>query len=396
MEGCSQLATGLRPVLLFRPARSTLQSCAAVPLPGRESFRRRTSFSPPSSPPPLDLSSPRFPTDMASHPATTATYPPPYSQANPIDLTLDDDDDDIHLTQRMSKRPCTLSRVFNASHPSASTPSSSYSRQSSSGLSPAMSHSTLAPPDGPYMPSGSHTPQASSSTPYYRDDYDSPSPNALRFMGPSNSSAFFQPEARPPSVNPLEYLPPPPPPRNDQHPTAARQVIDLTGSPSPPPFMRPPQPPPPPPQMYPQTPAFGNLPPDLPPKTPVCIGVLAATALVLYPIPFLTPHDLHNPDGDWAPVRLHYEHNATKPSGSTETINIRPPSMKGPNGDIIPGETFAVVEQKVATVLGPMLGKGLIRLDAKIRRTNRAVSAHISYGSHTLTRCSCLSYNCNC
>ncbi len=117
---------------------------------------------------------------------------------------------------------------------------------------------------------------------------------------------------------------------------------------------------------------------DLPPKTPVCIGVLIATALVLYPIPYLNPQE-HGQDSDWAPVRLQYEHvegNGT-PGSSSENINIRPPSVKGHNGEIIPGETFAVVEQRVATHLGPMLGKGLIRLDAKIRRVNQAVSAHI-------------------
>ena len=113
---------------------------------------------------------------------------------------------------------------------------------------------------------------------------------------------------------------------------------------------------------------------DLPPKTPVCIGVLPATALVLYPIPYLNPPDHNSQDCEWAPVRLQYEHLENKPSGQSETINIRPPSVKGLNGEIVPGETFAVVEQKIATHLGPMLGKGLIRLDAKIRRGNRTVS----------------------
>ena len=315
---------------------------------------------------------------MASHPTTTATYPPrAYTQTNPIDLTLDDDDDDIHVTERMHKRPCTMTRSFNAACPSASTPS--YSRQSSSGLSPAMSHSTLAPPDGFSTPSSSQPSQASSSAHYYRDDYDSPSPNALRFKGPSTSAAFFQPQSSPStSANPLDHpLPPlqhsPFAPHHSNG--ASRQVIDLTGSPSPPPSARYSQPPPPPPQ-YP-TSTFGNLPPDLPPKTPVCIGVLVATALVLYPIAYLNPQDPSGQDCDWAPVRLNYEHNASKPPGSTETIHIRPPSSKGPSGEFIQGENFAVVEQKVATFLGPMLGKGLIRLDAKIRRGNRAVSTHI-------------------
>jgi hypothetical protein len=53
-----------------------------------------------------------------------------------------------------------------------------------------------------------------------------------------------------------------------------------------------------------------------------------------------------------------------------ETIHIRTPTERSPNGDIVPGEAFAVIEQKVATSLGGMLGKGLIRLEAKIRRGN--------------------------
>ncbi|RPD57037.1 hypothetical protein L227DRAFT_578225 [Lentinus tigrinus ALCF2SS1-6] len=333
---------------------------------------------------------------MASQSSSTATYPArAYSQANPIDLTLDDDDDDIHVTERMQKRVCNMSRSFNAScTASTSTPSSAYSPQSSSGLSPAMSHSSLAPHGTPSAPSGSRTPQPSQSSSYYREYYEVPSPNEVRaahFQGPSNSAAFFQsrPPYAAPAVNPLDL-------HSAQHPTsndsplssapngpsngASGQVIDLTGSPSPPPQSRPPQPQPqpqPPPQMpmHPLQPSLGNLPMDLPPKTPVCIGVLAATALVLYPISYLNPQEHGNQDCDWAPVRLQYEHvegNGT-PGSSSETINIRPPSVKNHNGEIIPGETFAVVEQRVATHLGPMLGKGLIRLDAKIRRVNRAV-----------------------
>ncbi len=42
--------------------------------------------------------------------------------------------------------------------------------------------------------------------------------------------------------------------------------------------------------------------------------------------------------------------------------------MKVPSGEIVQGENFGVVEQKAANVLGPMLGKGLIRVDAKVRR----------------------------
>lgn len=113
---------------------------------------------------------------------------------------------------------------------------------------------------------------------------------------------------------------------------------------------------------------------DLPPKTPVCIGQLGVTALVLYPVPYLLPtttaHD------EWAPVRLQYEHNPSKPGGA-ETIHIKAPQGRAPNGDQFLGEAFGVVEQKVATALGPMLGKGLIRLDAKVRKGPPNVRIHL-------------------
>ncbi|KAM6498452.1 SNF2 family N-terminal domain containing protein [Amanita muscaria] len=125
-------------------------------------------------------------------------------------------------------------------------------------------------------------------------------------------------------------------------------VIDLTRSPSPPPL-------PP------------SLPPELPAKTPFCIGQLTVTALVLYPLSYIIQSPAF-PD-EWGPVRLQHEHNPTKP-GNTETIHIISPNVRVPSGDILPGEVFGVVEQKVATALGPMMGKGLIRLEAKVQRGN--------------------------
>jgi hypothetical protein len=75
-----------------------------------------------------------------------------------------------------------------------------------------------------------------------------------------------------------------------------------------------------------------------------------------------------NQEYEWANVKLVYEHNPHRALGNNDTINIRTPSERTPNGEISAGENFAVVEQKVATTLGGMLGKGLIRLEAKIRR----------------------------
>lgn len=106
----------------------------------------------------------------------------------------------------------------------------------------------------------------------------------------------------------------------------------------------------------------------MPPKTPVCIGQLTVTALVLYPIGYLQPQGANAPsDAEWAPIRMNYEHNAARPD-STDTIHIRTPNTSNAKGESVPGESFGVVEQKVATYLGPMLGKGLIRLDGKVRR----------------------------
>ncbi|KZT02408.1 uncharacterized protein LAESUDRAFT_730152 [Laetiporus sulphureus 93-53] len=310
---------------------------------------------------------------MSSHAsASTAAQPfgrtmaaPParsYSRSDPIDLTLDDDDDAASAYQhRICKRPCTDTRDFNASRGySGDDESTVYHAPQSSNLTPLMSTSTL------------HSPMAQS--PIDRSFWSHPAhsidpppfpstPNTVhtpQFTGPSNSSAFHLRQL--PSQNGAtasHVSPPSPLPHaNPEHSSngSERQVIDLTSSPSPPPG---------PPRL--QQPQNGNLPVDLPPKTPVCIGQLSATALVLYPIPYLLPQDHVAADSDWAPVRLCYEHTPHKAAGQ-ETIHIKTPPMRTPTGEIVPGENFGVVEQKVATYLGPMLGKGLIRLDAKVRR----------------------------
>ncbi|KAJ7783601.1 SNF2 family N-terminal domain-containing protein [Mycena maculata] len=194
-------------------------------------------------------------------------------------------------------------------------------------------------------------------------------PMAIPASGLRNPSNF-QPYA-PSNLNPIAYRPAFAPssssfnlPRQYQSPQQQQQsaspripsgssarVIDLTGSPSPPPVAMNPPP---------------VLSADLPPKTPVCIGQLGVTALVLYPVPYLLPTATIN--DEWASVRLQYEHNPNKPGGGAETIHIKAPQGRAPNGEQFLGEAFGVVEQKVATALGPMLGKGLIRLDAKVRK----------------------------
>ncbi|KAJ7900166.1 SNF2 family N-terminal domain-containing protein [Mycena olivaceomarginata] len=249
---------------------------------------------------------------MATH--TSVKSPVPALQHNHIDLTSDDDEDDADLNEysRFAKRP----RV----DPPKMQPPNHYPM--------AIPASNLRNPSQfqPYAPSNLN-------------------PTAYRPPFAPQQSVFVPPRqfAAPPQQ--------PAPPRMSPNGPPAR-VIDLTGSPSPPP---------PPNTMH----ASPQLAADLPPKTPVCIGQLGVTALVLYPVPYLLPtttaHD------EWAPVRLQYEHNPSKPGGA-ETIHIKAPQGRAPNGDQFLGEAFGVVEQKVATALGPMLGKGLIRLDAKVRK----------------------------
>jgi SWI/SNF-related matrix-associated actin-dependent regulator of chromatin subfamily A3 len=87
---------------------------------------------------------------------------------------------------------------------------------------------------------------------------------------------------------------------------------------------------------------------------------------------------MHPDNNEFAPVRLTYDPEAKQKSATgEETINIIIPQYRtgdSPNDPIYGGNVFGVVEQRVATVLGPMLGKGLIRTDAKIRRGASKVS----------------------
>lgn len=193
-------------------------------------------------------------------------------------------------------------------------------------------------------------PSGHPSTPF-RQGFASPSAphffssHAPRSQGPSPS--YFSPPAPRTYLNNVPSQPCSSTQPNDH-------VIDLTNSPSPPLSPRP------------HPPLCTALSDDLPPKIPVCIGQLTVTALVLYPVPYIQLQDSIRPDGDWASVRLQYEHNPQKAPAS-ETIHIKTPHIKG-SGEFPQGEVFGVVEQRVASHLGPMLGKGLIRLDAKVRR----------------------------
>ncbi|KAA1467896.1 hypothetical protein DENSPDRAFT_833051 [Dentipellis sp. KUC8613] len=276
----------------------------------------------------------------------------PYSHSNHIDLTATDDEDDLvrsDADQRLSKRR----KVEDA------PPPPNYASQYGSFAPRGPSSTFYDPPPAP-MHGPPRAPPMFSSQPAFI-------PNLSQ--GPSQ--LYRPPFAGPSNVAPHIPLPNSSPPNNsfrssdstpDMFP-AHNSVIDLTGSPSPSPQPLPPSLPP---VSHPQS----SLPVDLAPKTPVCIGQLSVTALVLYPTDYLRPNAA-NPfaqgGGDWAPVRLQYERNVNRP-GSEDTIHIKTPSTRTAAGESHPGDPFGVVEQKVASALGPMLGKGLIRLDAKVRR----------------------------
>ncbi|KAK7064368.1 SNF2 family DNA-dependent ATPase [Favolaschia claudopus] len=251
---------------------------------------------------------------MATHASVKPPNTTPLSyQHNHIDLTSDDDDDEINDYSRFAKRPrVEAPKMQPPNHyPMAVTV-------------PAVN---MRPNFQPYAPSNLN-------------------PSAYRPPFVPQQSAFVPP--RP--YAPLPQQPAPP------RLSPGGPVIDLTGSPSPPPAS--------------STPihSLPQLSADLPPKTPVCIGQLGVTALILYPIPYLLPTSISH--DEWVAVRLQYEHNPNKTGTSgPDTIHIKAPQGRASNGEQLLGEAFGVVEQKVASALGPMLGKGLIRLDAKVRKS---------------------------
>ncbi|KAG6821357.1 hypothetical protein H0H93_014154 [Arthromyces matolae] len=252
---------------------------------------------------------------------------PSFNQPPHIDLTQDEDDgNDHHGPERFAKR-LRMDSSLNMDSPSIFV-------QQDPRPSPLLNQQLRMP-----ISASSFT---SSNLP--RSPYRPP------FAGPSNFAVPNHPSTQQLQQSNPSFIVAP---RSLSIPSS-RQVIDLTSSPSPPPTMH---------QQETSEPA---LPPDLSPKAPVCIGQLSVTALVLYPVPYLRQQDSSN-DSEWAQVRLQYEHKPNKQS-APETINIRAPHARGPSGEQILGEAFAVVEQKVATAIGPMLGKGLIRVDAKLRR----------------------------
>ncbi|GJJ09857.1 hypothetical protein Clacol_004081 [Clathrus columnatus] len=282
-----------------------------------------------------------------------------------IDLTAAEDDDDEDMdevdTSAVHERHFKRPRIDSSGYPQ--------------------------PPTTPYTPP---------LPPYAQTTVNQSARDRYRTQFVTNSSAFFPnrplPGAPFPPIasNSLPNLHHPRPQLAQQPQKAksrrghVRQVIDLTSSPSPPPVTA--HPPIIPPHMPPhmaihhnmQQPVLHqtNLPAELEPRTPICIGQLIITALILYPTPYLhirpkDPSQPLHPSVDFAPVRLRYDALARERSPpGVETIHIAIPPLKPEDGteDRSYGENFGVVEQKVANIIGPMLGKGLIKVEAHVKR----------------------------
>lgn len=213
---------------------------------------------------------------------------------------------------------------------------------------PQSSQFTMSP-----FASSSHFPTTRAAAPIMQQSAfvpnDPPAYQPPSYNSSSSTHNYYRTAPAPPSASASSSLRPIAPASYSARANGG-SVIDLTSSPSPPPLARA---------------ANNKLPDSLPPKTPVCIGQLAVKALVLYPSSYVQPQE---GEPDWVPVRLQYER--APHAENKETIHIKEPGGRTPDGEVIAGADFGLVEQKVATTLGPMLGKGLIRLDALVRRAH--------------------------
>lgn len=278
-----------------------------------------------------------------------------YSAQPTIDLTLDDEH--VQLSNAAYPRiaqphptrhsPNKSHLQFRTNHQTPPFPASLPSVMSTGMANMMIQTPSIPQINHPQSNFGQAYPQSLSMSSSYRPPFASNNMRQTPFPTPQQ---FATPPPAPFTQQLSQPQPSPPTPISLQPSPNVRNIIDLTSSPSPEPR------------------AANTLPVDLPPKTPVCIGQLTVTALVLYPVPYLSPENHQGgPDADWACVRLQYEHNPDKVS-SPDTIHIRTPHMKTRSGEAMGGETFGVVEQKIATSIGPMLGKGLIRLEARVRK----------------------------
>lgn len=271
-----------------------------------------------------------------------------------------------HFAQPPQPPPQSPHHIFNAIPPNRDRLDSFQSL--------SLSSSRPSPPSPFFQPLSQSQPSPLSSpptSPFRRRSPNSVVPTISKFP---QSAAPASPHHSSMVGMPGSSFPSNPPPSPGQ---SSRNVIDLTSSPSPSPTPTPlppltPLPPPPPSQQFP--PAQHITFESALPKTPICIGRLDVTALIVYPSTYLdiSPSEPSGSEPVWGLVRLQYERTLHHP-GNEDTISIRTPNKRSPHGEIHQGENFAVVEQRVASVLGPMLGQGLIRVDSRIRRGNRHV-----------------------
>jgi SWI/SNF-related matrix-associated actin-dependent regulator of chromatin subfamily A3 len=262
-----------------------------------------------------------------------------HSQSNPIDLTLDDDDDEDdsapgvgNWTNHVQSERDLKRRRIDSIYPN---PGLSWLQPP-----PLGSLGSVYPGQTPDMRLGIF--EARSTPPTHSQELASHIPP---FVGSSHSSPMHQPPAAsPPIMAPSPFVTA----AKAQH--ESKQVIDLTTSPSPPPES--------------SLPSQSRGVENLPPRTPVCIGQLQAKALILYPVSYLRSQAQVQGQEEWADVRLHADNEPTK----STTIHISTPYGAACSSESPSEESFALVEASAAKHLGPMLFKGLIRLEGKIKR----------------------------
>lgn len=89
----------------------------------------------------------------------------------------------------------------------------------------------------------------------------------------------------------------------------------------------------------------------------VYIGQLQVTARMHYPVVCSQSQDPNA--SQWTPVRLDYDH-------VLGTIQIKAPHTERTNSEPAYDEAFGLVEQRVATAIGPFLAEDVIRLEAEM------------------------------
>lgn len=98
-------------------------------------------------------------------------------------------------------------------------------------------------------------------------------------------------------------------------------------------------------------------------NAPVLLGQLNVTALVLYPNPYLSAQ--RGGIDDWAPIRIAIDPTA-KPPTDALTLHI-PPKVKGANPTA--QDSFGVIGRQAGPTLAPLLSRGVVKLEPRIKRS---------------------------